>query len=329
MAVPPSYASIGVIGAGAWGAALASAAARAGRRVILYARRVGTARQIIATREAPQLPGIKLAAAIEITSEIAAAAQTDVALLAAPAQQTREAVAALAPYLKDGTPLVACAKGIERGSRKFMTEVIVEAAPQATPAILSGPGFADDVARGLPTAVTLAAADEATARALVHALGSATFRPYHSTDLRGVEIGGAAKNVLAIAAGIVVGRKLGASALAALTTRGFSELMRLGLACGARSETIAGLSGLGDLILSCSSPQSRNFSFGIALGRGEPPPRDKLSEGEFTAPVLAELATARGIDMPVARAVAAILAGTVTVDIAIEQLLARPFRAEG
>jgi glycerol-3-phosphate dehydrogenase (NAD(P)+) len=329
MAAPPSYASVGVIGAGAWGAALASAAARAGRRVSLYARNAETARRIDTTREAPQLPGIRLADEIIITGEIARAAQADIILLAAPAQQTREAVAALAPYLNGGTPLVACAKGIERGSRKFMTEVIAEAAPQATPAILSGPGFADDVARGLPTAVTLAAAEEATARALVHALGSATFRPYHSTDPRGVEIGGAAKNVLAIAAGIVVGRKLGASALAALTTRGFSELMRLGLACGARRETIAGLSGLGDLILSCSSPQSRNFSFGIALGRDEPPPRDKLSEGEFTAPVLAELASARGIDVPVARAVAAILAGTVTVDMAIEQLLARPFRAEG
>ena len=154
-----------------------------------------------------------------------------------------------------------------------MTEVIAEAAPDAMPAILSGPSFAEDVARGLPTAVTLAAKDEALASALVQALGSATFRPYHTTDVRGVEIGGAAKNVLAIAAGIVVGRKLGASAQAALTTRGFSELVRLGRACGARAETMAGLSGLGDLILTCSSPQSRNFALGIALGRGEAPPR--------------------------------------------------------
>src|SRR5580704_10301785 len=177
-----------------------------------------------------------------------------------PAQNLRTAVVALAPHLAKATPVIACAKGIERGSHKFMTEVIAEAAPGTTPAILSGPSFAEDVARGLPTAVTLAAKDEALASALVQALGSATFRPYHTTDLRGVEIGGSAKNVLAIAAGIVVGRKLGASALAALTTRGFSELVRLGRACGARSETLAGLSGLGDLILSCSSLQSRNFT---------------------------------------------------------------------
>ena len=175
------------------------------------------------------------------------------------------------------------------------------------PAILSGPNFADDVARGLPTAVTLAARDETLASGLVRMLGSSTFRPYHTTDIRGVEIGGAAKNVLAIAAGIVVGRKLGASALAALTTRGFSELARLGRACGARGETLAGLSGLGDVILSCSSLQSRNFAFGIALGRGETPARDKLAEGEFTAPVLVELAASRNVDMPVSQAVAAIL----------------------
>jgi glycerol-3-phosphate dehydrogenase (NAD(P)+) len=162
----------------------------------------------------------------------------------------------------------------------------------------------------------------------VQALGSSTFRPYHTTDVRGVEIGGAAKNVLAIAAGIVEGRQLGASALAALTTRGFSELARLGRACGARGETLVGLSGLGDLILSCSSLQSRNFAFGIALGRGEPPNRDKLAEGEFTAPVLIELAASQKVDMPVSSAVAAILSGKVTIDAAIEGLMTRPFRAE-
>jgi glycerol-3-phosphate dehydrogenase (NAD(P)+) len=175
----------------------------------------------------------------------------------------------------------------------------------------------------------LAAKDEALAAALVQALGSATFRPYHSTDIRGVEIGGAAKNVLAIAAGIAVGRKLGASALAALTTRGFSELVRLGHACGARSETMVGLSGLGDLILTCSNPQSRNFALGIALGRGEKPPPGKLAEGEFTAPVLIELAASKNVEMPVSSAVAAILSGAITIDAAIEGLLTRPFKAEG
>jgi glycerol-3-phosphate dehydrogenase (NAD(P)+) len=226
-------------------------------------------------------------------------------------------------------PVIATAKGIERGTHKFMTEVIAEAAPEAQPAILSGPSFAEDVARGLPTAVTLAARDEALAQELVRALGSSTFRPYHTTDVRGVEIGGAAKNVLAIAAGIAMGRKLGASAQAALTTRGFSELIRLGRACGARTETMSGLSGLGDLILTCSSPQSRNLALGIALGRGQAPAGDKLAEGEFTAPVLIELAAAQSVDMPVSNAVAAILRGAVTIDKAIESLLTRPFKAEG
>jgi glycerol-3-phosphate dehydrogenase (NAD(P)+) len=264
-----------------------------------------------------------------VTADIALAAHADIIIVATPAQNLREAVTALAPHLAKATPVIATAKGIERGTHEFMTDVIRQAAPAAVPAILSGPSFAEDVARGLPTAVTLAAADEEMARALVATLGSPTFRPYHTTDIRGVEIGGAAKNVLAIAAGIVIGRRLGASAQAALTTRGFSELLRLGRACGARGETLAGLSGLGDLILTCSSPQSRNLALGIALGRGERPPRDKLAEGEFTAPVLAELAASKNVDMPVSNAVAAILSGAVTIEAAIEGLLTRPFRAEG
>src|SRR5438876_2156443 len=214
------------------------------------------------------------------------------------------------------------------GAGAWGTALAGVAARAAIPAILSGPSFADDVAYGLPTAVTLAAKDEELASQLVQALGSPTFRPYHTSDVRGVEIGGAAKNVLAIAAGIVVGRKLGASAQAALTTRGFSELARLGRACGARAETLVGLSGLGDLILTCSSPQSRNFALGIALGRGEAPPAGRLAEGQFTAPVLVELAASQGVDMPVSNAVAAILAGKVTIDAAIEGLLTRPFKAE-
>ena len=320
--------TVAVVGAGAWGTALAGVAARAGRDVVLYARDAESAARMQSSRENPRLPGIRLDTRLEITGDLARASRADIVLIATPAQHLREAVTALAPHLQKATPIVACAKGIERGTHKFMTEVIVEAAPHAVPAILSGPSFADDVARGLPTAVTLAAKDEELASMLVQALGSSTFRPYHTTDIRGVEIGGAAKNVLAIAAGIVVGRKLGASAQAALTTRGFSELTRLGNACGARSETMAGLSGLGDLILSCSSLQSRNFSLGIALGRGEPPPREKLAEGEFTAPVLVELAASQNVDMPVSQAVAAILSGAATIDAAIEGLLARPFKAE-
>jgi glycerol-3-phosphate dehydrogenase (NAD(P)+) len=323
----PSFKSVAVIGAGAWGTALAGVAARAGRDVMLYARSAERAAAIAATRTNRRLSGTPLDAGVNVTNDIALAARADIIVIATPAQNLREAVAALAPHLATATPLIASAKGIERGTHKFMTEVIAEAAPDAIPAILSGPSFADDVARGLPTAVTLAAKDEAIARALVQALGSATFRPYHTTDVRGVEIGGAAKNVLAIAAGIVVGRKLGASAQAALTTRGFSELLRLGRACGARGETMAGLSGLGDLILTCSSPQSRNLALGIALGRGETPAQ-KLAEGEFTAPVLVELAASQNVDMPVSQAVAAILSGAATIDEAIEGLLARPFKAE-
>jgi glycerol-3-phosphate dehydrogenase (NAD(P)+) len=325
----PSYQSVAVIGAGAWGTALAGVAARAGRDVQLCARDGAAVAAITAKRENPRLPGVPLDPRIAVTADLARAAGADIILLVVPAQHLREAATALAAHLGPNTPVIACAKGIEHGSHRFMTEVIAEAAPRAVPAILSGPSFASDVARGLPTAVTLAAVDEALARDLVHALGSATFRPYHSTDVRGVEIGGAAKNVLAIAAGIVVGRQLGASALAALTTRGFSELLRLGHACGARTETLSGLSGLGDLILSCASAQSRNFALGAALGRGEPPPRGKLAEGEFTAPVLVELAALQNVDMPVASAVAAILRGDTTIDQAIENLLTRPFRAEG
>jgi glycerol-3-phosphate dehydrogenase (NAD(P)+) len=323
-----SFNSVAVIGAGAWGTALAGVAARAGRTVTLYARDASHAERIASSHENPRLPGVKLAAEIAVTHDRAKAGRADLILIATPAQHLRAAVDGFAPHLRDGVPVIACAKGIEHGTHKFMTEVIAESAPHARPAILSGPSFADDVARGLPTAVTLAAKDEALAAGLVQALGSATFRPYHTTDVRGVEVGGAAKNVLAIAAGIVVGKKLGASAQAALTTRGFSELARLGRALGARAETMVGLSGLGDLILTCSSPQSRNFALGLALGRGEPPPAGKLAEGEFTAPVLIELAASQRIELPVSMAVAAILSKKLTIDAAIEGLLTRPFKAE-
>jgi glycerol-3-phosphate dehydrogenase (NAD(P)+) len=239
----------------------------------------------------------------------------------------RSVMKSLAQTIAAGTPVITCAKGIEHGTHKFMTEIIAECAPKAVPAILSGPSFAADVARGKPTAVTLAASDAAVAGELAQAIASASFRPYHSTDVRGVEIGGAAKNVLAIAAGVVTGRGLGASAAAALTTRGFAELVRFGKAFGAKPETMMGLSGLGDLILTCSSPQSRNFSYGVALGKNEKP-GDKLAEGAFTAPVLLEMAAAKKIEMPISAAVAALLAGKLSVDAAIESLMARPIKAE-
>jgi glycerol-3-phosphate dehydrogenase (NAD(P)+) len=237
----------------------------------------------------------------------------------------------LAPLIAPRTSMIVCAKGIERGTEKFMTEVIAECAPDAVPAILSGPSFAADVARGMPTAVTLAAQDDELAGELAQAIGSANFRPYHSTDVRGAEIGGAAKNVLAIAAGIVAGRGLGASAAAALTTRGFAELVRFGRAYGAKPETMMGLSGLGDLILTCSSPQSRNFAFGANLGRGTKLEaiHGGLAEGAFTASVLVQMARQRDIDMPISFAVDALLDGKMSVDTAIESLLSRPFKAEG
>jgi glycerol-3-phosphate dehydrogenase (NAD(P)+) len=321
---------IAVIGAGAWGTALANAAARAGRDVTLWARDPATVASIAAKRESPRLPGVKLDERVAATGALADVAHAEAVLLAVPAQDLRVAATALRTHLR-AVPVVSCAKGIERGTHRFMTEVIAESVAQATPVQLSGPSFAADVARGLPTAVTLACADGAVAAALARALGSPTFRPYHTTDVRGVEIGGAAKNVLAIAAGIVQGRRLGASATAALVTRGFAELARFGAALGARGETLTGLSGLGDLILTCASPQSRNFSLGIALGEGRERAsalQGKLAEGVFTAGALVELAQEKGVEMPIATAVAAVLDGKLSVDAAIESLLTRPLKAE-
>jgi len=323
---------IAVVGAGAWGSALANAAARAGRAVRLLARDARSAAAIGANRESPRLPGIRLADSIAVAAMADGVAKADAVLLVVPAQAVRDAAGALAASLEPGTPLVICAKGIEQGTRRFMTEIAAEVLPSARPAILSGPSFAADVARELPAAVTLAAHDEALARALVQALGSPTFRLYHSTDVRGVEIGGAAKNVLAIAAGIVTGRKLGASAAAALTTRGFAELARFGRAYGARTETLMGLSGLGDLILTCSGSQSRNFALGVALGQGrshdEVAREEQLAEGALTAPALVQLAAEKGVDMPIAAAVEAVIAERLSIDAAIEALLSRPFRSE-
>jgi glycerol-3-phosphate dehydrogenase (NAD(P)+) len=325
-----AFDSIAVIGAGAWGTALALTCARAGRTVTLWEHDAANAENLKKKRESLFLPGVPIDKSIRIAPELADVARTQALLLVVPAQAVRSAATALSPLLAAGMPVVVCAKGIERGSKKFVTEVIAECAPSAEPAILSGPSFASDVARGLPTAVTLAARDDKLAAALAQAIGSASFRPYHSTDVRGVEIGGAAKNVLAIAAGVVAGCGLGASAAAALTTRGFAELARFGKAFGAKSETMMGLSGLGDLLLTCSSPQSRNFSFGVNLGRGQKPGEihGGLAEGVFTAPVLLDMAWDRGVEMPISAAVAALLAEKLSVNEAIESLLTRPLRAE-
>lgn len=326
-----SFDHIGVLGAGAWGTALANVAAKAGRRVTLW----GLDHEIEAiarTRQSPFLPGIDLHERVRASAALDEVVNADALMVVVPAQVVREIVAKIAPRLDAGKPLIVCSKGIERGTRKFMSEIIADVAPHAAAAVLSGPSFAIDVARDLPTAVTLAAHDADLAAALSYAIGSPNFRPYQSTDIRGVELGGAAKNVIAIAAGIVTGRRLGASASAAVITRGFAEMQRFGRAYGARPETLAGLSGLGDLVLTCSSPQSRNFSLGKALGEGrslaEAQSAGMLAEGAFTAAVLAEMAQERNIDMPIAIAIDAVLEGRMTLDAAIQGLLARPVGLE-
>jgi glycerol-3-phosphate dehydrogenase (NAD(P)+) len=328
-----AFERIAVVGAGAWGTALVNVAARAGRDVTLAARDQASADAIARTRTSPRLPDVPIDQSVAIVAAGAGELQAqDAILLAVPAQELRTAALVLAPILPAKTPVIACAKGIERGTHRFMSEVIADCLPAALPGILSGPSFATEVARSLPTAVTLAVREESVAAALAQALGSASFRPYHSLDVRGVEIGGAAKNVLAIAAGIVIGRGLGTNAAAALTTRGFAELFRFGKAFGAQPETLTGLSGLGDLILTCSSRQSRNFSLGIALGEGATPQdagAGMLAEGTFTAAALVDMADQHGVDMPIATAVAAILDGHLTIDAAIENLLTRPLKAEG
>jgi glycerol-3-phosphate dehydrogenase (NAD(P)+) len=323
---------ISVIGAGAWGTALANAIAHKQRPVTLFARDRAIVDEIAKNgTNSAHLPGVTISAEVTPTDSLKKAADADLLLLVVPAQSTREAATSLSSLLPKNVPLIACAKGIERGTNHFVSEIVGAAAPNARVAILSGPSFAADVARGLPTAVTLAAADETLAESLAAAIRSPTFRVYHSTDVRGVEIGGAAKNVLAIAAGIVVGKKLGPSAQAALTTRGFSELMRFGRAFGAKPETLTGLSGLGDLVLTCTSPQSRNYSLGVALGSGKPPSEaaaGKLAEGAFTASALVEMARRKGVEMPIAEAVDSVLAGRLDINEAIAGLLSRPIGAE-
>lgn len=321
-------AEVAVLGAGAWGTALALLAARNGRAVTLWARDPDAATALNATHENhDHLPGVAVPASIHATSDLAALARAHLVVAATPAQALRGVAEALAMFLPQGVPLVICAKGIERGSGAFLSDIARYYLPATPLAVLSGPSFAEDVAAGLPTAVTLACAEPALFDQCRAALGATWFRLYHSTDMRGVEIGGAAKNVLAIACGMAAGRGLGASANAALIARGFAELARFGRAFGARPETLTGLSGLGDLVLTCQPGKSRNFAFGEALGRGGPLP-DHLAEGAFTASILADLARARGIDMPITFAVDGILQGQTSVADAISALLARPSRGE-
>jgi glycerol-3-phosphate dehydrogenase (NAD(P)+) len=324
--------TIGILGAGAWGTALALVAASAGCDVVLWARDSEQAADMASRREnRRRLPGVALPDAISVTAETARAVACETILVAVPAQTLRDTLRAAASLSAERKTLVICAKGIERASGRLPSEIVAQEWPQAAVAILSGPSFASDVARQRPTAVTLAAADAPAAERLCALVGTRSFRPYASTDIRGVEIGGAGKNVLAIACGIAAGLDLGASANAALTARGFAELRRFGHAYGARPETLMGLSGLGDLLLTCGSIQSRNFALGHAIGHGEPVNAalgHALAEGAYTAPVLVDLARERGIEMPIAAAVAAVLDGSLDVGRAVDTLLTRPFRTE-
>jgi glycerol-3-phosphate dehydrogenase (NAD(P)+) len=326
--------TVGIVGAGAWGTALAIVARRAGRDVLIWGYEPETVAAINGRNQNPIfLSGVKLDLGIEATAQLNEVAVCDLLLMVTPAQNMRAIAGELAPYLRAGQPLVICAKGIEQSTGKLLSQVAGEVLPEARVAVLSGPSFAAEIARGLPAAVTLATGEESHGRALAHALSYPAFRCYWIEDVVGAEIGGAVKNVFAIAAGIVVGKKLGASAHAALVTRSFAELTRFGTALGARRETLTGLSGLGDLVLTCGSPQSRNMSLGIALGQGRSlsevlKARHFVTEGIHTASALVEVAAARGIDMPIAQAVHAVIFGLATVDEAIEALLARPIRSE-
>jgi glycerol-3-phosphate dehydrogenase (NAD(P)+) len=328
------FRTAGVIGAGAWGTALAQVAGWAGLEVRLQAREPEVI-ESIRTRRVNEafLPGVQLDERLEVTGDLADLGDCDLILAVPPAQHMRSTLAAFAAHHRPGAPVILCSKGIERGSLKLMTEVLAETLPEAPAAVLSGPSFAGEVARGLPSAVTLACADETLGQALMNTLSAPTFRPYLADDLIGAEVGGAIKNVLAIACGMSEGKGLGRSAHAALITRGFAEMTRMGVALGGRAETVAGLCGLGDLVLTCSSPQSRNMSLGLALGQGQTieqalAGKRSVAEGYESAPAVRELAEQTGVDMPISMAVAALLAGETTVDAAIEGLLSRPLKVE-
>lgn len=328
------FRTAGVIGAGAWGTALAQVCGWAGLDTKLQAREAEVVASVRDHRvNEAFLPGVTLDARVSVTDDLADLGDCDVILAVPPAQHMRSTLAAFAAHHRPGVPVVLCSKGIERGSLKLMTEVLAETLPDAPQAVLSGPSFAGEVARGLPSAVTLACEDAALGEELMWTLSAPGFRPYLATDLIGAEVGGAIKNVLAIACGMSEGRGLGRSAHAALITRGFAEMTRLGVALGGRPETVAGLCGLGDLVLTCSSPQSRNMSLGLALGQGQTVEealagKRSVAEGYESAPAVRELAEKTGVDMPICTAVASLLSGETTVERVIDDLLSRPLKAE-
>lgn len=324
---------IGVAGAGAWGTALAICALAAGREVHVWAREAEIAAALKAGQGNPFfLPGVAMPA-MSADTDMKELADCDAILIVVPAQHMRTSLRALAPHLKPGQKVALCSKGIERGSLKLMTDVLAEEAPHVSPAVLSGPSFASDVAKGLPTAVTLACPDRAVGEAWMRAIGRPHFRTYWSDDLIGAEAGGAIKNVLAIACGVCEGLGLGRSAHAALIARGFAEMTRMGVALGGRAETLAGLCGLGDLVLTCSSPQSRNMSFGMELGRGKSAneilaARTAVTEGAETAPAVVELGRKLGIDLPICEVVLGMIEARLSAREAVDRLLNRPMKDE-
>jgi glycerol-3-phosphate dehydrogenase (NAD(P)+) len=328
-----TFQRIAVVGAGAWGTALALAAQRAGRTTTLWMRRPEQAAEIARSRlNERYLPGAALDPAIRVTADPQALAEAEAVLLAVPAQALRETGTALARALPE-VPLILCAKGIELSTGLLLDAVLRDVLPGRPPAVLSGPTFAREVAAGLPTAITLAVEDESLGEALALALGSAAFRPYWTDDVAGVLVGGAVKNVIAIACGIVAGRRLGENARAALLTRGLAEMLRLARALGARRETLMGLAGLGDLVLSATSAQSRNYALGERLGHGQSLTEAQgtskgVTEGVATASAVVQLARRCEVEMPIAEAVDAVLHGGAAIDAAMEALLARAFKPE-
>lgn len=327
------YQSVGIIGTGAWGTALAVAAQRAGRDVVLWGYERETVDEINHQHSNHiYLPGVPLDRQIRATAKVAEVAAADLLLMVVPSQFFRNVAGEFTRHVGE-TPVIICTKGFEEDTGKLMSDVVAEALPQAIPGVLAGPSFASEIARGLPAALTLAARDEVVGLRVANALGSRSLRLYWSDDLLGAQLGGAVKNVLAIASGIVTGRGLGSNAQAGLMTRGFAELMRFGTAMGARPETLMGLSGLGDLILTCSSEQSRNMSLGKALGEGKAlsdilGARKSVSEGAYSAAAAVSRAKQMGVELPICEAVRAILAGEVEVDAAIAAVLSRPIRGE-
>lgn len=321
---------IGVVGAGAWGTALAQVMAQGGD-VLLWALEEDVVASINTHHVNDHyLPTIQLSPMIRATGDLAEMEECDALLIVTPAQHVRATLGALPD---SATPLILCAKGIEAGSGKLISQVVEEVRPQSPIAVISGPTFAHEVAAGLPTAVTLACADASLAEKLAARVPRPTFRPYLSDDVIGAEIGGAVKNVIAIACGVAEGAGLGLNARAALISRGFAEMTRFGLALGAKAETLAGLSGLGDLVLTCSSTNSRNFSLGKGLGEGQSAAdllgnRRTVAEGASTAPVLRDVARKAGVEMPIVEGVCALLEGKVTLADMIDALLARPLRSE-